>query len=215
MSANDPKRTLNARSTVAHCGPRATWQLHSQRLAVVRPSHLALIDHLRRDRNHALARPAEAQIAFRIARAKLDGLQGLALRAERGTSVFRLSCPARGRCRGHEGQAPRRDALAGTCADNAVGRRQRCYGRSLSISALSAASIVRYDASTAITRDPASVIQPVWPARSISAHCSESSRAPRIELVPLIICAARRMFGTSALVAWSGRAARRDGVEVR
>ena len=38
---------------------------------------------------------------------------------------------------------------------------QRCYGRSLSISALSAASIVRYDASTAITRDPASAIQPV------------------------------------------------------
>ena len=35
------------------------------------------------------------------------------------------------------------------------------YGRSLSISALSAASIVRYDASTAITRDPASAIQPV------------------------------------------------------
>src|SRR5262249_37881789 len=50
---------------------------------VVRPSHHALIDHLRRDRDHALARPAEAQIAFRIARAKLDGLQGLALRAER------------------------------------------------------------------------------------------------------------------------------------
>src|SRR5262245_62426240 len=83
MSAFDPKRTLNARSTVANCGPRATWQLHSQRLAVVRPSHHALIDHLRRDRDHALARPAEAQIAFRIARAKLDGLQGLALRAER------------------------------------------------------------------------------------------------------------------------------------
>jgi len=35
------------------------------------------------------------------------------------------------------------------------------YGRSLSISTLSAASIVRYDASTAITRDPASAIQPV------------------------------------------------------
>src|SRR5262249_20719066 len=79
----DPKRTLNARSTVAHCRPRATWQLHSQRLAVVRPSHHALIDHLRRDPDHALARPAEAQIACRIARAKLDGLQGLALRAER------------------------------------------------------------------------------------------------------------------------------------
>src|SRR5262249_17893154 len=146
-STRDPKRTLNARSTVANCGPRATWQLHSQRLAVVRPSHLALLDHLRRDRNHALARPPQAHIALGIARAKLDGLQGLALRAERGTSVFRLSCPARGRCRVHEGQAPRRDALAGTCADNAVGRRQRCYGRSLSISALSAASIVRYDAS--------------------------------------------------------------------
>src|SRR5262249_61601277 len=82
-STRDPKRTLNARSTVANCGPRATWQLHSQRLAVVRPSHHALIDHLRRDRDHALARPAEAQIAFRIAPAKLDGLQGLALRAER------------------------------------------------------------------------------------------------------------------------------------
>src|SRR4029450_10803379 len=76
--------------------------------------------------------------------------------------------------------------------------RQCCYGRSLSISALSTASIVRYDASTAITRDPASAIQPDWPTRSISAHCSESARAPRIELVPLIICAARRMLGTPA-----------------
>ena len=43
------------------------------------------------------------------------------------------------------------------------------------ISALSAASIIRYDASTAITRDPASAIEPFWPTRSISAHCSESS----------------------------------------
>src|SRR5262245_57038539 len=87
-----------------------------------------------------------------------------------------------------------------------------CYGRSLSISALSAASIVRYCASRAITRDPASAIQPVWPTRSISAHCSESSRAPRIELVPLIICAARRMLGTSARAAASRSADRTDGV---
>jgi hypothetical protein len=86
------------------------------------------------------------------------------------------------------------------------------YGRSLSISALSAASIVRYDASTAITRDPASAIQPVWPTRSISAHCFESSRAPTIELVPLIICAARRMLGTSARAAASRSAERTDGV---
>src|SRR6516225_3647819 len=57
----------------------------------------------------------------------------------------------------------------------------------------------------AITRDRASAIQPVWPTRSISAHCSESSRAPRIELVPLIICAARRMLGTSARAAASQR----------
>src|SRR5262249_48189199 len=89
---------------------------------------------------------------------------------------------------------------------------QCCYGRSLSISALSAASIVRYDASTAITRDPASAIQPVWPTRSTSAHCSETSRAPSIELVPLIICAARRMLGTSARAAASRSAERTDGV---
>jgi len=38
------------------------------------------------------------------------------------------------------------------------GRTLRCYGRILSISTLSAASIVRYDASTAITREPASAI---------------------------------------------------------
>src|SRR5258708_39377131 len=87
----------------------------------------------------------------------------------------------------------------------------RPNGRSLSISALSAASIVRYDASTAITRDPASAIQPVWPTRSISAHCSESSRAPRVELVPLIICAARRMLGTSAPAPASRTAARTGG----
>src|SRR5262249_55372104 len=91
-------------------------------------------------------------------------------------------------------------------------QRQHYYGRSLSISALSAASIVRYDASTAIARDPASAIQPVWPTRSISAHCSESSRAPSIELVPLIICAARRMLGTSARAAASRNAERTDGV---
>src|SRR6516164_752203 len=88
----------------------------------------------------------------------------------------------------------------------------RCYGRMLSISALSAASIVRYDASTAITRHPASAIQPVWLTRSISAHCSESSRAPKIELVPLIICAARRILGTSARAAASRSADRTDGV---
>jgi hypothetical protein len=87
-----------------------------------------------------------------------------------------------------------------------------CYGRSLSISALSTASIVRYDASTSITRDSASAIPPVWPTRSISAHRSESSRAPRIELVPLIICAARRMLGTSARAAASRSAERTDGV---
>ena len=90
--------------------------------------------------------------------------------------------------------------------------RQCFYGLSLSISALSAASIVRYDASMAITRDPASAIQPVWPTRSISAHCSESSRAPRIELVPLIICAARWMLGTSARAAASRSTERTDGV---
>jgi hypothetical protein len=37
----------------------------------------------------------------------------------------------------------------------------RTHVAAASISALSAASIVRYDASTAITRDPASAIQPV------------------------------------------------------
>jgi hypothetical protein len=93
-----------------------------------------------------------------------------------------------------------------------LSKRQSCYGRSLSISALSAASIVRYDASTAITRDPASAIQPLWPTHSISAHCSESSRAPRIELVPLIICAARRMVGTSPRAAASRSAERTGGV---
>src|SRR5215471_6521060 len=82
ISAVDPKRTLNARSN-GSSGPRTTCQLHSEPLAVVRPSHYALIDHLRCDRDRALARSAEAQVAFRIARAKLDGLQGLALRAER------------------------------------------------------------------------------------------------------------------------------------
>ena len=113
--------------------------------------------------------------------------------------------------------APIRDAAIEDGRNGAleIGRpiqRQWCYGRSLSISALSAASIVRYDASTAITRDPASAIQPVWPTCSISAHCSESSRAPRIELVPLIICAARRMLGTSARAAASRSAERTDGV---
>src|SRR5262249_55767605 len=93
-----------------------------------------------------------------------------------------------------------------------LSNRQCCYGRSSSISALSAASIVRYEASTAITRGPASAIQPVWPTSSISAHCSESSRAPRIELVPLIICAARRILGTSARAAASRSAERTDGV---
>jgi hypothetical protein len=85
------------------------------------------------------------------------------------------------------------------------------YGRSLSISALSAASMVRYDASRR-SRDPASAIQPIWPTRSIFAHYSESPRAPRIELVPLIICAVRRMLGTSAGAAASRSAERTDGV---
>jgi hypothetical protein len=87
------------------------------------------------------------------------------------------------------------DGATARSKSGGLSNRQCCYGRRLSISALSAASIVRYDASTAITRDPASAIQPVWPTRSISAHCSESSRAPRIELVPLIICAARGCSG--------------------
>jgi hypothetical protein len=53
--------------------------------------------------------------------------------------------------------------------------RQYCYDRRLSISALSAASIVRYEASAAITRDRASAMQPVSPTPSISAHRSASS----------------------------------------
>jgi len=47
------------------------------------PGHHALIDHLGRDRDRKPARSSEAQVALRIARAKLDDLQGLALRAER------------------------------------------------------------------------------------------------------------------------------------
>src|SRR5262245_55525644 len=48
--------------------------------------------------------------------------------------------------------------------------------------------------------------------RLVSAQCSESSRAPRIELVPLIICTARRMPRTSARAAASCSAERTDGV---
>src|SRR2546430_17622383 len=50
------------------------------------------------------------------------------------------------------------------------------YGRSLSISTLSAASIVRYAASTAITRVPASAIQPVWPDRKSTRLNSSHSQ---------------------------------------
>src|SRR5215204_5755105 len=56
-----------------------------------------------------------------------------------------------------------------------LSNRQYCYDRRLSISALSAASIVRYEASAAITRDRVSAMQPVSPTPSISAHRSASS----------------------------------------
>src|SRR2546425_4015018 len=75
---------------------------------------------------------------------------------------------------------------------------RRSLRRSLSISALRAASIVRYAASTAVTRVAASGTPPIRPRRSISAHCSDSSRPPSIALVPLIMCAAWRIPPASA-----------------
>ena len=83
MSAYDPKRTLNAGSTVANAVLARLGSCTASGLRPLDPGHHALIDHLRRDRDRAPARSPEAQVALRIARAKLDDLQGLALRAER------------------------------------------------------------------------------------------------------------------------------------
>ena len=83
--------------------------------------------------------------------------------------------------------------------------RQYCYDRRRSISALSAASIVRYDASAAITRDRVSAMQPSLrqpdgliraPAPPAVLPTLESHDAPSgLSLYSLSICADARAEG--------------------